>query len=419
MGMVFVLVRLKPSTKTLPAAKPKTFFSMKKYHLINSLDKLETLLGKKYKNIDREAFGKFLFQHPLRFTDYLLEQIKYSKAIAKQYIPDPRELEPVGLEKPFTGVMKTDIPGLERMYLDRVILMPTSQCFAYCRFCFRKNYSHDVRKEDYASPQDTFEKAIAYIRKDKRIKEVLITGGDPLMFPEKVIELCEKLRTISHLTGIRIGTRIFTSDPELITEEWVRPFRRLNTVDIVGTRHGAFLQGALPLAAPISISPHINHPDELSPQTIKSLLLCTQNNIPLYSQTVMMKGINDDPETLIDLFRKLRQLGVEPYSIYQADPLQGTEYFRTTLEKFQAIRKYLRVNVSTRIIPKFIVDTRIGKVELGADSEIVKKKGTKVWIKTPFTPKIYQSVNKDWKLPNYCKLDKDGTIIVEYQDASD
>lgn len=190
------------------------------------------------------------------------------------------------------------------------------------------------------------------------------------------------------------------------------------------------------MAAPISISPHINHPDELSPQTIRVLLLCTQNNIPLYSQTVMMKGINDDPETLIDLFRKLRQLGVEPYSIYQADPLQGTEYFRTTLEKFQAIRKYLRANVSTRIIPKFIVDTRIGKVELGADSEIIQPKNrraggaspakgsgvrreTTVYIKTPFTPKIYQSVNKDWKLPSYCKLDKDGTIIVEYQDASD
>ena len=412
---------------------------MKKYHLINSLDKLESLLGKKYKNIDREAFGKFIFQHPLRFTDYLLEQIKYSKAIAKQYIPDPRELEPIGLEKPFTGVMKTGIPGLERMYLDRVILMPTSQCFAYCRFCFRKNYSHDVRKQDYASPQDTFEKAIGYIRKDTRIKEVLITGGDPLMFPKQVLELCEKLRNIPHLTGIRIGTRIFTSDPELITEEWVQPFQEFNTLQFEEKKLNSNSQLRTTnsqLPAPISISPHINHPDELSPQTIRALLRCTQNNIPLYSQTVMMKGINDDPEILIDLFRKLRQLGVEPYAIYQADPLQGTEYFRTTLEKFQSIRKYMRAHVSTRIIPKFIVDTRIGKVELGADSEIIKSKSrrlkgsspskgagvrreTTVYIKTPFTPKIYQSVNKDWKLPDYCKLDKDGTLIVEYQDASD
>ncbi|MGE3279044.1 MAG: hypothetical protein AB7J40_04640, partial [Candidatus Altimarinota bacterium] len=105
---------------------------MKKYHLINSLAKLESLLGITYENIDREAFEKFLFQHPLRFTDYLLEQIKYSKAIAKQYLPDPRELEPVGLERPYPGILKTGIPGLERIYLDRVILMPTSQCFAYC-----------------------------------------------------------------------------------------------------------------------------------------------------------------------------------------------------------------------------------------------------------------------------------------------
>jgi lysine 2,3-aminomutase len=396
---------------------------LKKYHLINNLEKLETLLDRTYENIDREAFGKFIFQHPLRFTDYLLEQIKYSEAIAKQYIPDPRELEPVGLEKPFTGVMKTGVPGLERMYLDRVILMPTSQCFAYCRFCFRKNYSHDARKEDYGTPQDTFEKAIEYIRNDERIKEVLITGGDPLMFPDKVLELCEKLRTIPHLTSIRIGTRIFTSDPELITEEWIKPIKKFNTInpELVETQDFASLRvldaPVWRMPAPISISPHINHPDELSPQTIRALLLCTQNNIPLYSQTVMMKDINNDPETLIKLFRTLRQLGVEPYSIYQADPLQGTEYFRTTLEEFQSIRKYLRANASTRIIPKFIVDTRIGKVELGADSEIVNKEGTQVWIKTPFTEKIYQSVKPDWTLPEYCKLDKDGTIIVEYQDA--
>lgn len=402
---------------------------MQKYHHINSLEKLEQLLNISYKKIDREKFSKFIFTHPLRFTDYLLEQIKYSKAIAKQYLPDPRELDPVGLEKPFTGVMKTGIPGLERMYLDRVILMPTSQCFAYCRFCFRKNYSHDARKQDYGSPQDTFKKAIAYIKKDKRIKEVLITGGDPLMFAEKVLELCKQLREIPHLTGIRIGTRIFTSDPELITEEWIKPFSEMNRIRMTNNElrimentqkknHNSKFKIHNSLPAPISISPHINHPDELSEQTIRALLLCTQNNIPLYSQTVLMKGINDDPEVLIDLFRKLRQLGVEPYAIYQADPLQGTEYFRTTLEQFQNIRKYMRAHVSTRIIPKFIVDTRIGKVELGADSEIVKRKGTKVLIKTPFTPKIYQSVNKDWKLPDYCKLDKDGSIIVEYQDAT-
>jgi len=390
---------------------------MKKYHLINSLEKLESLLDITYENIDRDAFEKFLFQHPLRFTDYLIEQIKYSPAIAKQYLPDPRELEPVGLERPYPGILKTGIPGLERIYLDRVILMPTSQCFAYCRFCFRKNYSHDVRKGDYSSPQDTFDEAIEYLKNDDRIKEVLITGGDPLMFPKNVLDLCEKLRTVPHLTSIRIGTRIFTSDPELITEEWVRPFRRLNTVD-VETQDFASLRGPTwPMAAPISISPHINHPDELSPQTIKSLLLCTQNNIPLYSQTVLMKGINDDPEILIDLFRKLRQLGVEPYAVYQADPLQGTEYFRTTLETFQSIRKYLRAHASTRIIPKFMVDTRIGKVELGTDSEIVKRKGSTVWIKTPFSPEIFQSVRPDWKIPEYCELADDGTLIVQYQDA--
>lgn len=391
------------------------------YHLINSLEKLETLLEKKYRGIDREAFSKEIFQHPLRFTDYLLKQIKKYPAIAKQYLPDPRELDPVGVEKPFTGLIQTGVPGLERMYLDRVILMPTSQCFAYCRFCFRKNYSHDARKGDYGTPQDTFEKAYEYIRRDPRIKEVLITGGDPLMFPTKVLEIVEALRQIKHLTGIRIGSRIFTSDPEQITEEWVKPWRKINdqkmkcpmTKSLLDIGHSVI--GHFP--CPISLSPHINHPDELSPETIRALLLCTQNNIPLYNQTVLLKGINDDPEILIDLFRKLRQLGVEPYRMYLADPLKGSEHFRVSIERFMKIKRYLRAHASGRIVPSFVIDTRIGKIELGSDSEILKKRARTVWIKTPYTADIFRSMQRGWKVPDFCNVAKDGSLIVEYEDA--
>ncbi len=369
------------------------------HHLINNLDKLEKLLGKRYRNVNREAFSKEIFQHPLRFTDYLLRQIKKHPAIAKQYLPDPRELDSRGIEKPFTGVINTGVPGLERMYLDRVILMPTSQCFAYCRFCFRKNYSHDARKGDYGTPQDSFEKAIRYIKKDKRIKEVLITGGDPLMFPKQVLSLVEKLRQMKHLTGLRIGSRIFTSDPKQITEEWVEPWKNFG------------------YPCPVSISPHINHPSELSRETCRALLLCTQNQIPLYNQTVLLKGVNDDPEILIELFRKLRQLGVEPYRVYLADPLKGTEYFRVSIKRFMELKRYLRANASGRIVPSFIIDTRIGKLELGADGEIVKRSGNTVLIQTPYNAKIFTSMNPKWKLPDYCTLAKNGEIIVEYEDA--
>ncbi|MDP2691603.1 MAG: radical SAM protein [Candidatus Gracilibacteria bacterium] len=379
---------------------------MKNYQLINSLEKLESLFDLSYKIPNREEFSKYIFQHPLRFTPYLVEQIKCSPAVAKQYIPDPKELDKQGLEKTFTGIIGTGIPGLERMYLDRVILMPSSQCFAYCRFCFRKNYSHDANNGDYGSPQNNFKKALEYIGNDSRIKEVLITGGDPLMFPGKVIELILKLRTIAHLTGIRIGTRIFTSDPELINEDWIRPFTVLNTIS------------TLPIPAPVSISPHINHPDELTPQSIRALLLCTQNRIPLYNQTVLLKGINDDPELLIQLFRQLRQLGIEPYRVYHADPLQGSEHFRTSLKEFMTIKREMRAKASGRIVPSFIMDTRIGKVELGADAEIIKREGNTVWIKTPYTREIYQAVNPEWKLPEFCQLSDNGQIIVPYEDAT-
>lgn len=395
---------------------------MKHYVNINSLEKLEVTLGVNYENIDRPAFSQFIFKHPLRFTPYLIEQIKKSPAIAKQYLPDPREMDPIGLERTLPGLMPTKIPGLERLYMDRVILMPTSQCFAYCRFCFRKNYSHMAKDGDFGTPQQNFKQAINYIKNDPRIKEVLITGGDPLMFPEKILDIIDQLREIPHLTGIRIGSRIFSSDPELIDEQWMKPFQERNQFAVSSLQlkddHHYLPTTICQLPAPVSISPHINHPDELTPQTIRSLLLCTQNNIPLYNQTVLMKGINNDPELLLDLFRKLRQLGVEPYRVYHADPLQGTEHFRTTLDEFMTIKRYLRAHGSGRVVPSFIVDTRVGKVELGADADIIKRVNNTVTIKTPYSIDQFRAVIPDWKVPEYCSLAEDGKLIVEYEDAS-
>lgn len=264
-------------------------------------------------------------------------------------------------------------------------------------FCFRKNYSAN---KDYLQPEDDFTSSINYIKNDERIKEVLITGGDPLLFPKKVLRLCKELQKIPNLTAIRIGSRIFTSDPEQIDEKWVKQFAAFNKKRFL-----------------LSIAPHINHPDELSKETIKSLLLCTRNNIPLYNQTVLLKDINNDPEALVELNRQLRLLGVEPYRIYQADPLQGSEHFRTSLAEFRSILKQMRSVASGKVVPAFIVDTRVGKVNLGADSEIVRREGTNVWIKTPYRLETFRSITKDWQLPDYCELDDDGSIIVEYQDA--
>ncbi len=299
--------------------------------------------------------------------------------------------------------------------------MPTSQCFAYCRFCFRKNYSHDARDGDYGSPQDNFEQALNYIREDDRIKEVLITGGDPLLFPEITIELCKKLQKIPNLTSIRIGTRIFTSDPELIDNAWIKPFRELNEINLN--------PNIPPLPnghkAPITISPQINHPDELTPETTRSLLLCTQNNIPLYNQSVLLKNINNDANVLIDLYRKLRQLGVEPYRIYLADPLQGTEYLRCPLDEFIKIKKHMRAHASGRIVPSFIIDTQVGKGEYGSDLEVIKKEparhggGSTIWFKTPYKAEIYRSIKPSWKIPEFAKEADDGSLIVAYEDAKE
>lgn len=332
------------------------------------------------------------------FTPYLQAQIEKYPSIARQYLPDERELDKTGIKKPFVGLNNTGIPGLERMYLDRVAIMFTPKCFAYCRFCFRKNYS---AKNDYLQSDEGLKASIQYIKNDKRIKEVLITGGDPLLYPDKVLKLCKKLQKIPHLTAIRIGSRIFTSDPGQIDEAWVKKFSAFNKDRFM-----------------LSISPHINHPDELSKETTKALLLCTRNNIPLYNQTVLLKDINNDPELLIKFFRQLRQLNVEPYRLYLADPLEGSGHFRISIEEFRDILKYMRAHASGRIVPGFFIDTKVGKIELGADSEIIHREGSIVWIKTPYKFDIFRSVDADFELPEYCELAEDGSIVVEYQDVT-
>lgn len=340
---------------------------------------------------------------PVRLTDYLLKLSKSSPAVAKQFLPSTRELEENGSIKPFSGVMKTGIEGLERMYLDRCIIMPLNQCPAYCRFCFRKFYE---KKSSTAMSYENIDKALTYIKKDARLKGVLITGGDPLMDAKRLEYIIKNLRKIAHIGDIRIGTRSPMFDPERITDDLVKMLLKYHD----------FKQ-----MKPIEIAVHFNHPDEITPESINAITKLTNSPIKVYNQSVLLKGINDDPKILENLFRKLHFLGVEIYCLYHCDPVKGTAHFRTSIEKGIEIKKYLRGgNATGRINPAYIVDTQIGKVEIGVDSTIEKRKGDYVWIKTPYKLSTYKSVDPSFKLPEgQCKIDKQGYISIKYLDGKD
>jgi len=370
-------------------------------HQIKTIGELEKLTGKKTPKNQEKNIAKIFETMPVRLTGYLLDLSKKSQAVAAQFIPDINELKENGIEKTFEGIMKTGIEGLERMYIDRCIIMPVLQCPAYCRFCFRKFYE---KQKPLPMSYENIDKALTYIKKDTRLKGVLITGGDPIMDLKRLEYIIKNLRKISHIQDIRIGTRSPMFAPDTITDDLVKMLLKYHDFKKM---------------KPIEIAVHFNHPDEITPQSIKAITKLTNSPIKVYNQSVLLKGINDDPKILEDLFRKLHLLGVEIYALYHCDPLKGTKHFRTSIQKGIEIKKYFRAgNATGRINPAYIVDTQIGKVEIGVDSHIEKREGEYVWIKTPYKLSTYKSVCPEFKLPEkQCKVDKQGYISIKYLDA--
>jgi lysine 2,3-aminomutase len=372
-------------------------------HHIKSVEELEKVTGKKVAQNQRDKFQEILNKCPVRLTDFLINLVKKSPAVALQFLPNIKELENIGYEKPWVGVMNTEIHGLERMYIDRCIIMPINQCPAYCRFCFRKFYEKRIEKP---MSYEDIDKAIAYIKKDKRLKGVLITGGDPLLDLKRFEYIMKNLRKIDHIQDIRIGTRSVMYDPERITDDFVNLLLKYHDFENM---------------KPVEIATHFNHPDELTPESIKAILKLTKASIRLYNQTVLLKNVNDDPIILMDLFRKLRLLGVELYYLFHCIPVKGIQYLRTSIQRGLEIKKYFRGGFATgRINPTYVIATKIGKVEIGVDGFIEKRTGQYVWIKTPYKVETYKSVFKDFEPPkDICKVDSDGFISIKYLDGQD
>jgi lysine 2,3-aminomutase len=372
-------------------------------HDIKSVEELEKITGIKVAQNQRSKFQEILDKYPVRLTDFLINLVKKSPAVALQFLPNIQELENIGYEKPWVGVMDTGIHGLERMYIDRCIIMPINQCPSYCRFCFRKFYE---KRSEKAMSYDDIDKALTYIKKDKRLKGVLITGGDPLLDLKRLEYIMKNLRKIDHIQDIRIGTRSVMYDPERITDDFVNLLLKYHDLENM---------------KPVEIATHFNHPDELTPESKKAILKLTKASIRVYNQTVLLKNVNDDPVILMNLFRKLRLLGVELYYLFHCIPVKGIQYLRTSIQKGLEIKKYFRGGFATgRINPTYVIATKIGKVEIGVDGFIEKRTGQYVWIKTPYKIETYKSVFKDFEPPkDICKVDSDGFISIKYLDGQD
>ena len=284
--------------------------------------------------VDEKEIADIVGPYPMRITPTVLATIKQKgDAIWKQVVPESIELDDIDAQDdPLEEDTDSPVPHLVHRYPDRVLLMVTNQCPIYCRFCTRKRL---VGKPGFLKKGE-LDQAVAYLREHTEVRDVILSGGDPLLLPDHLIErILKALRSIPHLELIRFGTRVPGTLPERITPE---------LCEIVKQYH------------PIYMNLHFNHPDELTPEVKEACGRLADAGIPLGAQTVLLKGVNDDPDIMKRLMHQLLLARIKPYYLYMADLTKGTNHFRTTVETGLRIIQALQGHTSGMAVPHFVID---------------------------------------------------------------
>jgi lysine 2,3-aminomutase len=284
--------------------------------------------------VDVAGIGEVVAKYPMRINPYYFGLIRTKgDPVYNQCVPDIQEITDTGgYEDPLREEDLSPVPGLTHKYPDRVLFLISNQCAVYCRFCNRK------RKVGQSSvvTKETIKEGLAYIRKTPKVRDVLLSGGDPLLLPdEKLHQILSELRSISHVEMIRIGTRVPCTLPQRVTPDLANLLKGFH---------------------PLYLSTHFNHPREVTPEAALACERLADAGIPLGCQTVLLKGVNDTAEVLGRLMRKLLLIRVKPYYLFQADLARGTAHFWTTLEEGLEITKTLQGQIPGLGMPHFVVD---------------------------------------------------------------
>lgn len=277
--------------------------------------------------------------YPTRLPAYLKERIANgpAEALARQYIPDAREMEehPAEHNDPIGDEAHSPVPGIVHRYENRVLLKPLELCAVYCRFCFRRA-SVGQPGHGVLSPEK-LEVALNYIRHTEKVREVILTGGDPLVLsPRRLGDIMGAVDSVPHVKTIRIHTRLPVADPGRVTQE---------LLDILSAP-----------ARPVYLILHVNHPDELQGEAVKALTRLRKSGCILRSQSVLLKDVNDSADTLAALFQGLVELGIAPYYLHHPDLAPGTAHFRVRPEDGQALIEAVRPRVSGLAMPLYVLD---------------------------------------------------------------
>ena len=310
------------------------------------LEKLLRLTGD-----ERSAVRTLGARLPLAITPYyasLLDPADPSQPLRRTLVPSRAEfvksrgefLDPLGEEK------RMPVPGLVHTYPDKVLFLVSDQCAVYCRYCTRARM---VGRRGKASDRVRWQKAIDYIAATPEVRDVLISGGEPLILSDEKLDglLC-RLRAISHVEIIRFSTKVPAVLPQRITPKLVRMLRKYH---------------------PLWLSVHFTHPDELTPEVGAACERLADAGIPMCSQTVLLKGVNDDAETMKKLMLGLLRFRVKPYYLHQCDAIFGSSHFRTPVATGTELIRSLHGHTTGYAVPTFMLDAPGGggKVPLSPD----------------------------------------------------
>ena len=292
----------------------------------------------------------------------------YARGIDRNDRNDPRRLQAVptaeeiksldaAIIDPLLEEEHNPAPNIIRVYPDRIAWIVSNTCPVLCRHCLRKRM---VGRESFSFSEEDRDRALQYVRDNPEIRDVLITGGDPLMRSDEFIDdLLGRLRSIEHVEIVRIGSRTPCTMPERITDS---------------------LCGILKKYHPLWFNTQFNHPDELTPEATDACAKLADAGIPLGNQSVLLKGINDDPEVMKRLVRGLVKMRVRPYYVYQAQTLTGTGHFITPIERGLEIMESLRGFTTGFAIPVYLLDTPYGKIPMQPET-IVKRDDDAVYLR--------------------------------------
>lgn len=342
-------------------------------HRISSLEQLERLLPAL---TPEEHAGTQLANHKLALgiTPYffnLIDPADEHCPIRRQVVPRVEETHSASweLSDPCGEDSHSPVPGLVHRYPDRVLFLVTDRCASYCRYCTRSRLVSNASGYDF---HPHFDQQIAYIRNHPEVRDVLLSGGDPLLFSdEKLGHLLSQLRAIPHVEFLRIGTRIPIFLPQRITPDLCAMLKKHH---------------------PLFLSVHTNHPRELTTEVREALGRLADAGIPLGNQSVLLRHVNDDVTVMRALVQKLLMCRVKPYYIYQCDPISGSAHLRTSVAKGLELMEALRGHTTGYAVPTYVIDAPGGGGKVPVSPEYVLSRAADRVVIRNYEGKVFEYI---------------------------